>query len=472
MVDLRVIRSAALGAALQLVCACGAGEPVHAPQGAPAASTFPAPAASATPAIVPRGLAWIEDDYARAREEAQKNKKLVFADAWAPWCHSCVSMRSFVLHDPSLAPLADHYVFASIDTERESNAAFGAKFTQRVWPTLYVIDPVTEKVLLRWEGTLGADELKTVLGDVKRLAGATDDLARLMSPDASPRDLEAYVRAHPGPSVMRDHLLDRLVTHVCSQRATMASCATTALEWLPSMTEGTLKWAVLTNALGGLEVASAKERELVVLEAEKVLGTPSRRVTGDDVSGVFEALADHYHVTKALEKKRSLAARWATFLEGEAKVAPNDEARAVFDAHRLLAYLALGEPARAIPMLEASAKAMPNDYNPRARLARVYLELQKTDDALREIAMAKKLGYGPRLLRIASLAADIREKAGDPEGAKRELEEMLARVGDAPLSAGYAKLRLQLKERATRRPATETFVDVPPKAGTKVKPKK
>jgi len=38
----------------------------------------------------------IEDDYAKALAEAKKTKKLLFVDAWAPWCHTCVFMREHV----------------------------------------------------------------------------------------------------------------------------------------------------------------------------------------------------------------------------------------------------------------------------------------------------------------------------------------------------------------------------------------
>ena len=49
-------------------------------------------------------------------------------------------MRAFVLTDPSLAPLANDFVWLTIDTEKDSNAAFVERFTNHVWPTLWVID--------------------------------------------------------------------------------------------------------------------------------------------------------------------------------------------------------------------------------------------------------------------------------------------------------------------------------------------
>ena len=86
-------------------------------------------------------LPFVRDDYARALAEAKRTGRPLFVDAWAPWCHSCLSMRSYVLADPSLAPLANDFVWLTIDTEKDDNAAFVARFSNRVWPTLWIIDP-------------------------------------------------------------------------------------------------------------------------------------------------------------------------------------------------------------------------------------------------------------------------------------------------------------------------------------------
>ena len=89
-------------------------------------------------------LPFIHDDYPRALAEAKKQKKPLFVDSWAPWCHSCLSMKSYVFTDPALAPLADRYVWLAIDTERESNAAFVGKFTHegryRVWKEIWMLN--------------------------------------------------------------------------------------------------------------------------------------------------------------------------------------------------------------------------------------------------------------------------------------------------------------------------------------------
>jgi tetratricopeptide (TPR) repeat protein len=59
-------------------------------------------------------------------------------------------------------------------------------------------------------------------------------------------------------------------------------------------------------------------------------------------------------------------------LDGEAARAKTPAARAVYDPHRLSAYIEIGHAERAIPMLEQSQRDFPDDYNPPARLALAY----------------------------------------------------------------------------------------------------
>ena len=52
------------------------------------------------------GIRWVEDDWPAARAQAKRDKKLVAVDVWATWCHTCLSMKNYVLTEPELAPLA------------------------------------------------------------------------------------------------------------------------------------------------------------------------------------------------------------------------------------------------------------------------------------------------------------------------------------------------------------------------------
>src|SRR5678815_2229051 len=64
------------------------------------------PTAEATGAI-----RWYTDDYAAAAACAKATRRPLFIDLWAPWCHTCLSMKSYVFPDPGMKTMADRFVW-------------------------------------------------------------------------------------------------------------------------------------------------------------------------------------------------------------------------------------------------------------------------------------------------------------------------------------------------------------------------
>ena len=81
-------------------------------------------------------MPWIADDYASALACAKAKQVPLVLDEWAPWCHTCLSMQSTVFTDASFAKDASKFVFASIDTERDTNAPIVTKYPLSAWPWL------------------------------------------------------------------------------------------------------------------------------------------------------------------------------------------------------------------------------------------------------------------------------------------------------------------------------------------------
>lgn len=134
--------------------------------GAGCSGVQPRAETSSSAALAPKApLVFVEDDFAEAVAKAERMHRPIFVDSWAPWCHTCLSMRATTLTDPSLGVLADKFVWLSIDTENPKNAAFVARFPNRAWPTLWVLDEHGKEVRLAWAGSATASELTSLLDD-------------------------------------------------------------------------------------------------------------------------------------------------------------------------------------------------------------------------------------------------------------------------------------------------------------------
>ena len=223
------------------------------------------------------------------------------------------------------------------------------------------------------------------------------------------------------------------------------------------MPAGTARADVLRAAIGCAEALPADAPERARLDALATLGgttasDPAQPILADDRSDLYDYVV---HALEDLGRKdeAARAARdWAAFLDARAADAPTPAARAVFDAHRLVAYLALGTPERAVPMLQQSERDFPDDYNPPARLAMAYLSLRRPDDALAAIQRALGRAYGPRKLRLWSLEADVLEAKNDRGAARAALREALAYAATIPLTGSYPKLREALEHRLAAMP--------------------
>ncbi|HEX8789911.1 MAG TPA: thioredoxin family protein [Polyangiaceae bacterium] len=382
------------------------------------ADVAPASAASQQPGTI----VFVEDDFPRALAEARSRGVPLFVDTWATWCHTCLSMRSYVFPDPSLRRFANRFVWLSLDTERDGNAQVVSKLGPRVLPTLYVIDSATEHALVAWPGSLTANELAGML-----------DQALGTAPDGTLK-----------------HALevDAAVTHL-QETKDAAKCITMAADEAPRLPPGTALADVLRAGISCADDLPAKAPERaklagIVALGDKVAGDLTQPILADDRSDLWDYVIAGY---KALGEKehagdqKRVASAWASFLEDQASRAATPAARAVFDAHRLLAYKALGSPERAVPMLQQSEHDFPDDYNPPARLASAYLAMKKYDDALGAMQRALGHAYGPRKLLLYSTEADVYEAKGDHAGSKQALSDALAYAKTLPLTGGrYSKL--------------------------------
>src|SRR5208283_3342335 len=115
-----------------------------------------------------------------------------------------------------------------------------------------------------------------------------------------------------------------------------------------------------------------KELEPLAQEASRLPG-----VLADDRSALYEGLVEALTAEKDEARARKLAEEWWTFLVAERARGRNGATRVMLDSWIVSAAASLGDPARALPLLLASEKEAPLDYNPPYRVAGLYLELEK-----------------------------------------------------------------------------------------------
>ncbi len=178
------------------------------------------------------------------------------------------------------------------------------------------------------------------------------------------------------------------------------------------------------------------ERKAWVAEFEAhcraALADKTLALAGDDRSALYIALLDARHDAKDDAGATQVANGWASMLEGVAARAKTADARAVFDSHRLSAYIELGQPERAIPMLEASERDLPGDYNPPARLAAAYRAMKRWREGLAASDRAFAKAYGPRQLGMYQVRADLYLGLADSVAARRTLGDAIAFADSLP----------------------------------------
>jgi hypothetical protein len=374
-------------------------------------------------------------------------------------------MRAFVYTDQALTRQAGRFVWLSIDTEREKNASFLERFPVDALPSSLVIDAPTEAAVLRWVGAATVSQLLKILDDGVWAAkgkpgeGVEQALAEADRFNGEGKKAEAagaYRRAlalAPPDWPPYPRVAESLV--VALQMAKDAEgCTRAALEHLPRLGRSTAGGSVAGAGLScALDLPTEHaDRKDFISQLERacmaVVDDIELEMAADDRSGVYMSLIQARGDAKDEQGKAALQERWARFLEAAAAATRDPEGRAVFDSHRLSAYLALGQPEKAVSMLEASERDLPSDYNPPARLATAYKAMKRYDQAIAASDRALTKAYGARKVGILANRADIFEAAGDKAGAREALEQAIAAARALPGSGMERRIR-SLEKRLT-----------------------
>src|SRR6266850_8490694 len=72
-------------------------------------------------------------------------------------------MKAYVFTDASLSSRAGQFVWLALDSEKSRNAAVIKRLKVSGLPTLFVLDPATEQVAIRWLGSATVPQMGTLL---------------------------------------------------------------------------------------------------------------------------------------------------------------------------------------------------------------------------------------------------------------------------------------------------------------------
>ncbi len=442
-------------AALAALVACG-GPPSPVVASRPAASSVAAPArATAAPAARPAAAApepWVDDDYARAIALGKQTHRPVVIDAWATWCHTCRSMRAYVLEDAGLP--RSRFVWLSMDVENPKNEAACGKLPVKVLPTFFVVDPADESVHGRWEGAASVAQMRAFLADAERSVQSAhtselphdDALALLRDADrlglagrfaAAARGYAAAIAKAPGGWA---RLPDALVSRIdaLERAGDDGACADLGLASLGDTGSSSSCTDFATTAVecaAHLKKEDPRAKRLFgVVEArmKALVADASAPLSADDRGDAMRLLWDVQDRLGDHDGAVSTAKARLALVEAAAARAPDPAIATTYDGARLETLLYLGRPADAVRFLEPREKELPDDYNVPHRLAKAYLEAKRPKDALAAADRALKLAYGPRKGLIYALRADILLALGRKKEARKAVEDQLALYRSLP----------------------------------------
>lgn len=395
-------------------------------------------------------IEWRHDDYAGAVAAAKAAGKPLVIDFWAPWCHTCLSMKHTVLVDPGLAPLADRFVWVALDTDEPGSAAALKKLPIAFWPTFFVIDPHDESVQARHVGAASLEQFRAFLRRGERGfldARASDGALAADDPLRHVRDAEraalagdakaadaAFARAFARAPDDWARAPEVLVAWIGARYAAgdHAGCLALAEERLDHAVRGHTAAAAdfvyyagaCAARVGGeraraLRVRAAAALETVVADAAAPLAVDDRSEALRILRELYLALGDEAAARRRAEAQRDLLAKAAA-------EAPTPLAAMTYNWPRAEVHVFLGEGEALVPELRRSAEALPDQYDPPYRLAWLLLKLGRPDEALPPAERAAALAYGPRKGRILSLLADVHAARGDIAARRAALEAWVA----------------------------------------------
>lgn len=105
------------------------------------------------------GIRFMEPSWSKVLDEAKKQNKLIFLDAYTTWCGPCKMLKSKTFTDEKAGQFFnDNYINVAFDMEKGDGLKLAEKYNVNAYPTLLILDK-TGKVVTYTIGFINAKEL-------------------------------------------------------------------------------------------------------------------------------------------------------------------------------------------------------------------------------------------------------------------------------------------------------------------------
>lgn len=118
-----------------------------------------------------QGIKFFEGEWKAALEEAKKEDKIIFVDAYAEWCGPCKQMAKNVFPNGDVGDFFNkNFISMQIDMERGMGLEFAKEHPVRAYPTLFFINSEGKIV----HTVVGAQSVDALLSIGKKVLGMDD----------------------------------------------------------------------------------------------------------------------------------------------------------------------------------------------------------------------------------------------------------------------------------------------------------
>lgn len=167
---------------------------------------------AATLSLRAQGIEFFHGTWAEALEEAKKQDRPIFVDAYAVWCGPCKRMSAEVFPDEAVGDYYNkNFISMKIDMEKGDGLTFGQKYPVRAYPTLFYIDH-TGEIIMQVTGAQGTEQFielgKKALNKIDR---SVSYAAEYDKGSRDPKLMYNYVKAlnkagKPSMKIVNDYL--------------------------------------------------------------------------------------------------------------------------------------------------------------------------------------------------------------------------------------------------------------------------